>query len=51
MYVVYNCMLYYYIHLYSCRSLDLVLHGNIRYTIVLCLYMYLFNFDSLILYN
>lgn len=46
-YVVYSCMLYYYMHLYSYSSLDLVLCGGIRYTIVLCLYMY----DSLILYD
>lgn len=44
-------MLCYYMHLYSCCSLDLVLCGSIRYTIVLCLYMYLFIYDSLILYD
>ena len=50
-YVVYSCMLCYYMHLYSCCSLGLVLHGSMRYTIVLCLYMYLFMYDSLILYD
>ena len=50
-YVVYGCRLYYYMHLYSCRSLDLVLRGSMRYTIVLCLYMHLFMYDSLILYD
>lgn len=50
-YVVYSCMLYYYMHLYSYSSLDLVLCGGIRYTIVLCLYMYLYMYDSLILYD
>ena len=44
-------MLYYYMHLYSYCSLDLVLRGSMRYTIVLCLYMYLYMFDSLILYD
>lgn len=38
-------------HLYSYCSLDLVLRGSMRYTIVLCLYMYLYMYDSLILYN
>ena len=51
MYVVYSCMLYYYMYLYSCCSLDLVLRGSIRYTIVLCLYMYLYMYDGLILYD
>lgn len=51
MYVVYSCMLYYYMYLYSYSSLDLVLRGSIRYTIMLCLYMYLFMYDSLILYD
>ena len=51
MYVVYSRMLYYYMHLYSCCSLDLVLRGSMRYTIVLCLHMYLFMYDSLILYD
>lgn len=50
-YMVYSCMLYYYMHLYSCCSLDLVLRGSMRYTIVLCLYMYLYMYDSLILYD
>ena len=50
-YVVYSFMLYYYIHLYSYCGLDLVLHGSMRYTIVLCLYMYLYMSDSLILYD
>ena len=50
-YVVYSCMLCYYMHLYSCCSLDLVLRGSMRYTIVLCLYMYLYMYDSLILYD
>lgn len=50
-YVVYSCMLCYYMHLYSYCSLDLVLRGSMRYTIVLCLYMYLFMYDSLILYD
>ena len=44
-------MLYYYIHLYSYCGLDLVLRGSVNYTIVLCLYMYLFMYDSLILYD
>ena len=44
-------MLYYYMHLYSYCSLDLVLRSSMRYTIVLCLYMYLFMYDSLILYD
>ena len=48
---MYSRMLYYYMHLYSCCSLDLVLRGSIRYTIVLCLYMYLYMYDSLILYD
>ena len=51
MYVVYSCMLCYYMHLYSYRSLDLVLRGSIRYTIVSCLLSCLFSFDSLILYD
>ena len=46
-YVVYSYMLCYYMHLYSCCSLDLVLRDSMRYTIVLYLYMY----DSLILYD
>lgn len=50
-YVVYSCMLCYYMHLYSCCSLDLVLRGSMIYTIVLCLYMYLYMYDSLILYD
>ena len=50
-YVVYSCMLCYYMHLYSCCSLDLVLRGSMIYTIMLCLYMYLYMYDSLILYN
>lgn len=49
--VCYSCMLYYYIHLYSYCSLDLVLRSSMGYTIVLCLYMYLFMYDSLILYD
>lgn len=44
-------MLYYYMHLYSRCSLDLVLRGSMIYTIVLCLYMYLYMHDSLILYD
>lgn len=44
-------MLYYYMQLYSYSSLDLVLRGSIRYTIVLCLLSCLFSFDSLILYD
>ena len=44
-------MLYYYMHLYSYSSLDLVLRGSMRYTTMLCLYMYLFIYDSLILYD
>lgn len=44
-------MLYYYMHLYNYSSLDLVLRGSIRYTIVLCLLSCLFSFDSLILYD
>lgn len=44
-------MLCYYMHLYSCCSLDLVLRGSVNYTIVLCLYMYLYMYDSLILYD
>lgn len=51
MYVVYSCMLYYYMYLYSYSSLNLVLCGSMRYTIVLCLYMYLFMYDSLISYD
>ena len=50
-YVVYSYILYYYMHLYSYRGLDLVLYGNMNYTIVLCLYMYLFMYDSLILFD
>lgn len=50
-YVVYSCMLYYYMYLYSYSSLDLVLRGSIRYTTVLCLYMYLLMYDSLILHD
>ena len=50
-YIVYSCMLCYYMHLYSCCSLDLVLRGSMIYTIMLCLYMYLYMYDSLILYN
>lgn len=50
-YVVYSCMLCYYTHLYSCCSLDLVLCSSMRYTIVLCLHMYLYMYDSLILYD
>ena len=38
-------------HLYSCCILDLVLRGSMRYTIVLCFYMYLYMYDSLILYD
>ena len=49
--MVYSCMLYYYILLYSYRSLDLVLCSSMRYTIVLCFYMYLYMYDSLILYD
>ena len=53
--MVYSCILYYYMLLYSYHSLDLVLRGSMRYTIVLCLYMYLFMHlyisDSLILYD
>lgn len=44
-------MLYHYMHLYNYSSLDLVLRGSIRYTIVLCLHMYLYMYDSLILYD
>lgn len=51
MYVVYSCILYYYMYLYSYRSLDLVLCSSMRYTIVLCLLSCLFSFDSLILYD
>lgn len=40
-------MLYYYMLLYSYHSLDLVLRGSMRYTIML----YLFMYDSLILYD
>lgn len=47
--MVYSCMLYYYMLLYSYRSLDLVLCSSMRYTIVLCLYMQLYIFDCLIL--
>lgn len=47
MYMVYSYMLCYYMHLYSYSSLDLVLCGSMRYTIVSCLFMY----DSLILYD
>lgn len=36
-------------HLYSCCILDLVLRGSMRYTIMLCLFMYLYIFDCLIL--
>ena len=50
-YIVYSCVLCYYMHLYSCCSLDLVLRSSMRYTIVLCLYMYLYMYDSLILYD
>ena len=50
-YVVYSCMLCYYMHLYSYSSLDLVLRSSMRYTTMLCLYMYLFIYDSLILYD
>ena len=50
-YVIYSCILYCYMHLYSCCILDLVLRGSMRYTIVLCLYMYLYMYDSLILYD
>lgn len=39
------------IYLYSCCSLDLVLRGSMNYTIVLCLYMSLYMYDSLILYD
>lgn len=49
--MVYSCMLYYYMHLYSYGSLDLVLRGSTSYTIVLCLHMYLYMYDSLILYD
>jgi hypothetical protein len=49
--MVYSCILYYYMLLYSYHSLDLVSRGSMRYTIVLCLYMYLFMYDSLILYD
>ena len=42
-------MLYLYIYLYSCRGLDLISCDSMSYTIVLCLYMYLFMYDSLIL--
>ena len=51
MYVVYSRMLYLYMHMYSCRGLELVLRGSMRYTIVLCLHMYLYMSDSLILYD
>lgn len=50
-YVIYSCILYCYMHLYSCCILDLVLRGSMRYTIMLCLYMYLFIYDSLTLYD
>lgn len=50
-YVVYSCTLYYYMLLYSYRSLDLVLCSSMIYTIVLCLHMYLYMYDSLILYD
>lgn len=50
-YVIYSCILYCYMHLYSCCILDLVLRGSMRYTIVLCFYMYLYMYDSLILYD
>ena len=40
---------YTYIYLYSCRGLDLILCSSIRYTIVLCLYMYLYMYGCLIL--
>lgn len=49
--MVYSCMLYYYMLLYSYRSLDLVLCNSMRYTIVLCFYMYLYMYDILILYD
>lgn len=49
--MVYSCILYYYMLLYSYHSLDLVLRGSMRYTIMLCLYMYLFIYDSLTLYD
>lgn len=45
--MVYSCILYYYMLLYSYHSLDLVLRGSMRYTIML----YLFMYDSLILYD
>lgn len=44
-------MLYHYMYLYSYSSLDLVLRGSMIYTIVLCLYMFLYMYDSLILYD
>ena len=50
-YVAYSYMLWLYMHLYSCSSLDLVLCSSMNYIIVLCLYMYLFMYDSLILYD
>lgn len=49
--MVYSCILYYYMLLYSYHSLDLVLRGSMRYTIILCLYMFLYMYDSLILYD
>lgn len=49
--MVYSCILYYYMLLYSYHSLDLVLRGSMRYTIMLYLYMHLFMYDSLILYD
>jgi len=49
--MVYSCILYYYMLLYSYHSLDLVLRGSMRYTIMLCLYMHLYMYDSLILYD
>ena len=46
---LYSIVLWYYMHLYSCRGLDLVLHGSTDYTIALCMYINLFMSDCLIL--
>ena len=47
--VLYSVSLCYYMHLYSCRGLDLILCDSIGYTVVLYLYMYLYISDCLIL--
>lgn len=49
LYMIYSNMLYLYMHMYSCRGLDLISCDSIRYTIALCLYMHLFISDNLIL--